>query len=108
METNGRNNLGRFAQGHPGFKKPKTELQRLTKTKLGEFLTSKLEDLDSIYSELSAKEKVRLIMALSEFFLPKMREHLVEIEDNFTLDKVDLTKLSPELLNELLTLAQNE
>lgn len=101
METNGRNHLGRFAPGHGGFKKPKTEFQRLTKFKLGEFLKDKLEDLPDIYDKLSAKEKARLILSVAEYFLPKQREHVIEVSEG---PEIDYTKLSEPALKELLQL----
>jgi hypothetical protein len=103
MEENGRDQSGKFTPGHPGFKKPKTEFQRLTKTKLGEFLAEKLEDLPAIYKELNAKEKAKLILACAEYFLPKQREHVIDINESSFLD---YTKLSESALNEILTLTE--
>lgn len=106
MEQNGRDNSGRFIGGHPGFKKPKTEFQRLSRTKLGEFLQDKINDLGTIYDELSPKEKARLLLAVVEYFLPKPRELTVEIDN--VVPQVDLTKLSQSALQELLTLTNND
>ncbi len=105
MEENGRDNSGRFSPGHKGFKKPKTEIQRLTKTKLSDFLQEKLEDLPAIYEELKPRDKARLLLYVIEFFLPKQREHVIEIE-NGLLSRVDLTHLSATALEEILLLDQ--
>lgn len=99
----GRNTLGRFAAGHRGFK-PRgstSEFQKVTREKLGEFLTERLQDLPSIYDGLEAKEKARFIVQLSEFFLPKQREHYVEIDERQPA-VIDYTKLSESALKELL------
>jgi hypothetical protein len=102
MDDFGRDHSGKFIPGHRGFKKPKTEFQRLTKTKLGDFLQSKLGDLDSIYEELPAKEKARLILACVEYFLPKMREHQVEIEES-PQAVIDYSKLPEDVLRQILS-----
>jgi hypothetical protein len=103
MELNGRNNNGRFASGHSGFK-PRgsvNEFQRVTREKLGEFLKLKLADLPVIYEGLSAREKAKLILAISEFFLPKQKEILIEAELQQQVE-IDYTKLSPGTLKEIL------
>lgn len=103
MEDNGRDIAGQFKPGHPGFKKPKTEFQRMAKNKIGDFLKDKLEDLPAIYDKLSPKEKAKLILHCVDYFVPRQREMKVEIED-VPQASIDYTKLSENALNELLSL----
>lgn len=98
-----RNEDGTFKPGHPGFK-PKgsvNEFQKVTREKLGEFLKSKLDDLDLIYDELPPKEKARLLMSCAEFFLPKQKEMILDMAEASNVH-IDYTKLQPETLKDLL------
>jgi hypothetical protein len=109
METNGRDLDGKFIPGHGGFKKKGVpEFQRLTRQKLGEFLQSKLDDLPEIYAKLSARDKAKLLITLSEFFLPKQREIILDAEGVGAT--IDYTKLSQATLSEILkhTTIRNE
>lgn len=83
-----RNQDGTFKSGHTGFK-PKgsvNEFQKTTREKLGEFLKLKIDDLESIYKELPAREKAKFLLAMIEFFVPKQKELYVEgLIDSYNL-----------------------
>lgn len=82
----GRNEDGTFKHGHSGFK-PKgsvNEIQKVTREKLGQFLTSKLDELPSIYEKLSDKEKAKLLMWVCEVFLPKQKELALELGEDLS------------------------
>jgi hypothetical protein len=42
--------------------------------KVGNSLIPKLDDLDAVYDEITAREKVRMLVTIAEFFLPKQKE----------------------------------
>ena len=104
---------GTFAVGHPGLK-PRgavSEMQKLTKQKLGEFLTLKLDDMDTIYKELSAKEKKTMILAIAEFFLPKQKELIIDQDAIPEKTTINFLALSESTLKEILqntTITENE
>lgn len=96
----GRNNNGTFREGHAGYK-PRgavSEFQKVARNKLGEFLKSRLDDLDAIYEELPAKDKARFLLAVVEFYLPKMKEVIIDAPPE---SEVDLSKLSDKTLHQL-------
>lgn len=102
-----RNGDGTFRVGHSGFK-PKgsaNEFQSVTREKLGEFLKSKLEDLPTIYENLSARDKSKLLLAISEFFLPKMKEIVLDAE-GVSGKGMDLSQWSEQDLRLLISLQQ--
>lgn len=107
-----RNTNGTFKSGHGGYK-PKgavSEIQKVTRQKMGEFLTSKLDDLDSIYEELPAKDKKTMLLAIAEFYLPKMKEVIM---DNDVAQKTltDYSRLKQETIDDLIlhtTIIENE
>lgn len=101
-----RSSNGTFKNGHPGFK-PRgstNEFQKVTREKLGEFLKSKLHELPTIYESLGDRDKAKLLLSVSEFFLPKQREITVNDEESSKAVHVDYTKLSPAALKEVLSL----
>lgn len=102
-----RNGNGQFKVGHPGFK-PKgsvNEFQRVTREKLGEFLKSKLDDLPSIYEKLGARDKSKLLLSISEFFLPKMKEIVLDAE-GLPGKGMDLSLWTEQDLRQLISLQQ--
>ena len=104
LKNMGRKNDGTFAVGHPGFK-PRgsvNETQKLTKQKLGEFLTLKLDDLEAVYKELNAKEKKTMILAIAEFFLPKQKELIIDQNAIPEKTTINFMALSEGTLKEIL------
>ena len=68
-----RNNTGQFLPGHPGAK-PKGSINEITleiKSKLVEFLLTKIVDLDSLYNKLKPADKLKMLIYLSNLTLPK-------------------------------------
>jgi len=107
MDTNGRDLSGKFAKGHPGFKRAGVpELQRTTRQKLWQFFSEKVDKLPEIFDKLSDNQKARLLLQTAEFFLPRQKEMTLEITDDLALQKVDLTKLSEAALQEVLSLPE--
>jgi hypothetical protein len=108
-----RDENGRLRPGHKGLK-PKGATNRLQgeiKEKITLFLSGKLEEIEAIYSEVSPKEKLHFLTELLAYVLPKSRE--LKIEDHSQTEPkapIDYSKLSPELLKELLanTILENE
>lgn len=99
-----RNSNGTFKPGHPGLK-PKgsvSEFQKVTREKLGEFLISKLDDLSSIYEELSSRDKAKLLLSVAEFHLPKQKE--IFLEESVSNEGHDLSRWSEEDLRALIKL----
>jgi hypothetical protein len=102
-----RNENGQLLPGHPGLKAKGSvnQFQKITREKLGDFLKERLDELPEVYERLSPKEKVRLILRVAEFFLPRQREMIVEMESQLN---IDFSKLSPSALNEFLKLTEHE
>lgn len=102
MASNGRNSNGQFAPGHQGFKhKNAPEFQRATREKLWYFFQEKIESLPQIFDELSPNNKVRALLTIAEFFLPKQREVLVETTPS---EGTDLSRWSDEDFEALVKL----
>lgn len=105
-EDNFRDENGRLKPGHKGLK-PKganNRLQSEIKNKITQFLAGELENIESIYSEVSPKDKLRFLSELLSYVLPKSKELL--IEDASSPAQVDLTKLSESALKEFLSLTK--
>jgi hypothetical protein len=71
-----RDEKGRLLPGHGGLKKPgsNNRLQGEIKNKITEFLAGKLENLEDMYSKVSAKDKLRFLSELLAYVLPKCKE----------------------------------
>ena len=68
-----RNNTGQFLPGHSGAK-PKGSVNEITleiKTKLVDFLSTKIADLDGLYNKLKPADKLKMLIYLSTLTLPK-------------------------------------
>ena len=99
-----RDENGRLRPGHKGLK-PKGATNRLQgeiKEKITLFLSGKLEEIEAIYSEVSPKEKLHFLTELLAYVLPKSKELKIEDHSQSRTAQIDYTKLSPELLKELL------
>lgn len=98
-----RNPNGTFKNGHAGFK-PKgssNEFQKATREKLGAFLISKLDELPEVYEKLPDRDKAKMILSISEFFLPKQKEISMEVSPS---EGADLSQWSDHDLRALLAL----
>jgi hypothetical protein len=77
METNDRDNKGKFVKGHRGFK-PKGALNHTTrevKEKFNQLLESyPLEQMIADLQELKPRERLSVIVGLLEYFMPKLNK----------------------------------
>lgn len=106
MESeNGRDQAGKFAPGHPGYKKPGStnKIAGEIKSKLADFLKERFEDLPGLFDKLKPGEKARLLSDLLQYVLPKTRElHIDDDTEGVGRAYTDLTMLSERTLKELL------
>ena len=100
MSNNGRDFKGLFLPGHAGEKKKgMPEFQRAAREKLGRFLVSRLDDLDAIYKKLTPSRQEKMLMTITEFFLPRQREIFIDDQPKAT---IDYSRLSESTLKEIL------
>ena len=102
LNTVGRDSLGRFGMNNPG--KPKGAKSKL-REKLKGFIETNMEDLQAYFDELDSKDKIKVLTDLLPFVVAKLQGvSTVDAEGNDVEPKVsiDYSKLSPELLHELL------
>lgn len=106
MDEN-RNEDGTFKAGHKGFKPSgsHSEIQKMTRQRLAEFVTTHIEQLPEIFKELNARDKAKLLIQTIEFFLPKQRELML---DNVNNSNIDLMRLSESAIREILNAQQHE
>lgn len=80
-----RDEKGRLLPGHSGLK-PQGATSRLPteiKEKLTEFIAGKIITLDEIYEAASPKDRLKFLIELMSFVVPKMRHNEVVLpEDN--------------------------
>lgn len=112
-EDTSRDEHGRLLPGHKGLKPrgANNRLQGEIKKKITEFLTEKLETLEEIYSEVSAKDKLKFLAELMGYVLPKSKEILFEENNLSQSATIDYTRLSEGTLKEILqatTIKENE
>lgn len=109
-EDNFRDDKGRLLPGHGGLKKPgsNNRLPGEIKEKLTKFLSGEIENIESIYSEVSAKDKLRFLSELLAYVLPKSKELKIEDASGSRTAQIDFTKLSPGALKEVLSLTEIE
>lgn len=101
-EDSFRDEKGRLLPGHGGLKKPgsNNRLQGEIKNKITEFLAGKLERLEDIYSEVSAKDKLRFLSELLAYVLPKSKEITNITEEPKAT--IDYSKLPEDVLRQVL------
>ena len=102
-EDNFRDDKGRLLPGHGGLKKPgsNNRLQGEIKNKITEFLAGKIENLEEIYSEVSAKDKLRFLSELLAYVLPKSKE-ITNINSE-PQARINYSALPDEVLKQLLS-----
>lgn len=101
-----RDERGRLLPGHGGMK-PKGAKSELRK-KVNEFVTEKWDELPDLFNSLKPKDKLLFFSELLPYCLPKLKQIDLEITNAFAVNQVDLTRLSPEALNEVLSLQPDE
>ncbi len=99
-----RDAAGRLMPGHKGLK-PKganNRLQGEIKDKITQFLSGELQNLDTIYAEVSAKDKLRFLGELLSYVLPKSKELSIETNIQESTAYINWTALSNKTLSEVL------
>jgi len=103
-DINSRDEKGRLLPGHGGLKKKgdKNRLQSEIKEKITEFLHCKIASLDEIFDEVSSKDKLRFLVEITSYVLPKSRE--MEEEITISNEQQRLDQWPEEDLKALLAL----
>lgn len=108
---NFRNKDGTLKPGHNGLKPrgANNRLQHEIKNKITDFLNGKLETIEEIYSQVSPKEKLKFLLELLGYILPKSKEIFLDnSEENRA--SIDYSKLPEDVLRQILnaTTLENE
>ena len=99
-----RDENGRLLPGHGGLK-PKGATNRLQseiKEKITLFLSGELENIESIYSEVSPKDKLHFLAELLGYVLPKSKELKIEDTTGNNTPQINFSALSESALKEIL------
>ncbi len=97
-----RDNRGRFAKGNAG--KPVGSKNKM-REKVKAFVENNLEDLQTYFDQLEPRDKVKVLSDLLPFCISKLQSVSMTDAEGNKLEptaQIDYTKLSPELLKELL------
>jgi hypothetical protein len=101
--NNGRDERGRFGKGNAGRPPLSTnKIQAAIREKLGQFIEGKLDNIEEIYQKLPDREKGKFLLEAISYFMPKMREVIMEVTpgENGT----DLSTWNESDLRELIRL----
>jgi hypothetical protein len=106
----GRDGLGRFAPGNAG--KPHGSKNKM-RERVKSFVETNLENLQTYFDQLEPRDKVKVLSDLLPFCISKLQSVSMTDAEGNNLEpraNIDYTKLSPELLKELLanTTLENE
>lgn len=103
MAENNRLHNGQFAKGNPG--KPKGSSKNKLRDEIRNFLNERWQDFPTWFNELKTKEKIETMLDLMPYAVSRLQSvSQTDSEGNSHQPRVniDYSKLSPELLKELL------
>jgi hypothetical protein len=109
-KLSGRDSLGRFGKGNAG--KPHGSKNKM-RERVKSFVETNLENLQTYFDQLEPRDKVKVLSDLLPFCISKLQSVSMTDAEGNNLEpraNIDYTKLSPELLKELLanTTLENE
>lgn len=83
--------------------RPKGKPNRVTaavKEKIETFIESKMEEIESMWTELDAEKKATFLVKLMDFVVPKLRSQDIQISEFEQYSDEQLKQLANEIINQ--------
>lgn len=107
MTDNNRLHNGQFAKGNPG--KPLGATKNKLRDKIRTFLNDNFDNLPEWFSELSARDKMKVYIDLLPYCVSRLQSvSLTDVEGNDMQNVIPYHKLDQETLSKILALTENK
>jgi len=106
---NERDNKGRFKEGNNGRPKgSRNKANRELREKINKIIESNISQIESDISEMEPKERVKTIVQLLEYAIPKMRSIEADITQDESLTDTERAEIIDQMKKKYLYNTKNE